>query len=123
VNESRIFNDDPTMRLICAFNDYTVKNPSWEQDSVNSRKNRQIRENTVKTHDISADYYFSYNCKLYAASCEKQENGLIECEIQEYNKYYDFADSYISVRFAFNPNTRLLERLEEAVHLPNKLSY
>ena len=123
MNESGVFNDDPTMRLICAFNDYAIKNPNWEQDSNFSRNNRQIRESMVREHNISADHYFNFNCKLYATNHEIKDNGLIECEIQEYSKYYDIADSYISVRFLFNPNTRLLERLDEAIKIPNVLSY
>lgn len=117
MKKPEILESDPVLRLIYAFNNFAKNNPAWEDESTVSRKNRNIERKL--TGEAMANDYFTYGKRFYAVNYEMQENGMIECEIQEYDKFYEMADEFLCMRFAFNPTTRLLERLDSVVRIPN----
>ena len=117
MKKPEILESDPVLRLIYTFNEYAKKNPSWQEESVVSKKNRKIEKKLIG--EVTANDYFVHAKRFYAVNYEMQDTGIIECEIQEYDSFYELADDYMSMRFAFNPATRLLERLDSVVRIPN----
>lgn len=117
---SKIYRMDDTLRLMFAFYSCISNNPNWILESEFSKQNRKIAKEIYPEVDL-ADYYFTVNQYFYGFTVEKVDEETIDCTIEEYETFYDFASTHLSMEFSYHTPSKSIVTLKSVEKITDKM--
>ncbi len=116
---SRFFQMDDTLRLIFAFYSCMSNNPNWIIESEFTKHNREIAKELLSIEDM-ADYYFLLQGRFYGFTVDKQDEETIGCKMEEYDTFYDMADTHLAINFSYHIPSKMIIELGEVTKVEDK---
>lgn len=110
--KKNLLEQNSTLRLIYAFNYFTDLNTTWVEESNVTMRNREISEKMGVSVD---DAYFIFGNRFYSINYHRSGDDVIECEVNEYDNFYDFATTILTMSFDFTISTKKISILEEVI--------
>ena len=115
--KKNLLEQDSTLRLIYAFNYFTDLNTTWVEESNVTMRNREISEKMGVSID---DAYFIFENRFYSINYHRSGDDVISCEVNEYDNFYDWATTILTMRFSFSISTKEISILDEVTKKATK---